>query len=73
MTQRLATTACPRLDVFMLHHNGALTSGAVSRWQWPQLVAEGWSASPAIPGSRDFPFLMQRPAPQTDSPEDQTA
>jgi hypothetical protein len=38
-----------------------------------QLVAEGWTATPAIPGSRDFAFLMQRPAPQTDSPEDQTA
>ncbi len=31
-----------------------------------QLVAEGWTATPAIPGSRDFAFLMQRPAPQTD-------
>lgn len=35
-----------------------------------QLVAEGWSPSPAIPGSRDFAFLMQRPAPQTDAPEE---
>ena len=25
-----------------------------------QLVAEGWTATPAIPGSRDFAFLMQR-------------
>ena len=33
-----------------------------------QLVAEGWTATPAIPGSRDFAFLMQRPAPQTDAP-----
>jgi hypothetical protein len=35
-----------------------------------QLVAEGWTATPFIPGSRDFAFLMQRPAPQTDSPEE---
>jgi hypothetical protein len=35
-----------------------------------QLVAEGWTATPAIPGSRDFAFLMQRPAPQTDAPEE---
>src|SRR5262245_24040267 len=35
-----------------------------------RLVAEGWTATPAIPGSRDFAFLMQRPAPQTDSPEE---
>jgi hypothetical protein len=34
-----------------------------------QLEAEGWTATPAIPGSRDFAFLMQRPAPQTDCPE----
>ncbi len=34
-----------------------------------QLVAEGWTATPAIPGSREFAFLMQRPAPQTDRPE----
>jgi hypothetical protein len=33
-----------------------------------QLVAEGWTATPAIPGSRDFAFLMHRPAPQTDPP-----
>jgi len=32
---RLATNAVPRLDVFMLHRSGALTSGAVTRWQWP--------------------------------------
>jgi hypothetical protein len=39
-----------------------------------QLVAEGWTATPFIPGgSGDFAFMMQRPAPQTDSPEDQTA
>jgi hypothetical protein len=35
MTKRLATNAVPRLDVFMLHRGGFLTSGAVSRWQWP--------------------------------------
>ena len=38
-----------------------------------QLVAEGWTATPFIPGSRDFAFMMQRPAPQTDCSEDQTA
>ena len=36
-----------------------------------QLVAEGWTATPAIPGSRDFAFLMQRPAPQTDPPPEE--
>jgi hypothetical protein len=35
MTKRLATNAVPRLDVFMLHRSGALTSGAVTKWQWP--------------------------------------
>jgi hypothetical protein len=35
MTKRLATNAVPRLDVFMLHRTGALTPGAVTRWQWP--------------------------------------
>jgi hypothetical protein len=35
MTRRLATNAVPRLDVFMLHRSGALTPGAVTRWQWP--------------------------------------
>jgi hypothetical protein len=35
MTRRLATNAVPRLDVFMLHRSGALTTGAVTRWQWP--------------------------------------
>jgi hypothetical protein len=35
MTRRLATNAVPRLDVFMLHRSGALTSGAITRWQWP--------------------------------------
>jgi hypothetical protein len=32
---KLATTAVPRLDVFQLHRQGALVSGAISRWQWP--------------------------------------
>jgi hypothetical protein len=32
---QLATSAVPRLDVFMLHRSGALTTGAVTRWQWP--------------------------------------
>ena len=35
-----------------------------------QLVAEGWTATPAIPGSRDFAFLMRRPASQTDALEE---
>ena len=32
--QRLATNACPRLDVFQLHRAGALTNGAVTKWVW---------------------------------------
>jgi hypothetical protein len=35
MAKRLATNAVPRLDIFMLHRSGALTLGAVTRWQWP--------------------------------------
>jgi hypothetical protein len=35
MGKQLATNAVPRLDVFMLHRSGALTNGAISRWQWP--------------------------------------
>jgi hypothetical protein len=35
MAKQLATNAIPRLDVFMLHRSGALTTGIVTRWQWP--------------------------------------
>ena len=34
ITKGLATNACPRLDILMLHRKGALASGAVSRWEW---------------------------------------
>ena len=33
MTKRLATNACPRLDIVNAALKGALASGAVSRWQ----------------------------------------
>jgi hypothetical protein len=36
MTERVAVSAIPRLDVFlMLYRNGALVDGAISRWVWP--------------------------------------
>jgi hypothetical protein len=39
-----------------------------------QFEGEGWISSPGIPTrSGDFAFVMTRPAPQTDTPEDQTA
>jgi hypothetical protein len=31
---KLATNTVPRVDVFMLHRSGALTPGAVTKWQW---------------------------------------
>ena len=59
--------AAPAPDIYTADNNEVCYVGqeAVA-----QLVAEGWTATPAIPGSRDFAFLMQRPTPQTDPPEE---
>jgi hypothetical protein len=55
----------PAPDTYVADNTEFLYVGPVAV---AQLVAEGWTATPAIPGSRDFAFLMQRPAPQTDAP-----
>jgi len=68
--KRTSNPAVPAPDIYTAGNNEVCYVGqeAVA-----QLVAEGWTATPFIPGSREFPFMMQRPAPPTDCPEDQTA
>jgi hypothetical protein len=35
MPKQTSTDAAPRLDAFLLHRQGALIDGAITRWRWP--------------------------------------
>jgi hypothetical protein len=65
MTRRLATNAVPRLDVFMLHRSGALTTGAVTRWVWPPMLTitarcEEHRLFLSLNGSAEVPYVIIR-------------